>query len=353
MKKKIFYVYRTARKQNLDNIIKKSEPDHILYGLNHLQKLGYDVQFSDIAYSKFNLLFWFFLPLQKLFIKLTSVGFRIDQSLLLLPFFYRSDVIITTTDSAGLPILILKKIKLINKPVVFISIGFVNELVNKSKLIKRVVNSILNEADAIIVHSHIEKELYLRFSEKFKNKLHFVPFGIDNKFFNKPSKKGEYIFSVGRDKSRDYSLLSKVASRLNTETFIVVTSKSNVRGINFPQNVKVFYDLPYKEVRNLFMKTKLVFLPLKEINRASGQIAFLESLSSNNKVVISNIRGIKEVYKKLLNIKNTVVYKPDNVESAVEALVKALKIKEYKFELPSDFTSLGYAERVHSIIKRI
>lgn len=353
IKKKVFYVYRTARKQNFINVSNNLEPDHILYGYNYIRKSGYSVSFSDIAYSKFNLLFWLFLPIQKLFIKYTSVGFKFDQALLLLPYFYCSDIIITTTDSAGLPLLLLKKLRVLNKPVIYISTGLINELSDRNNEVVAFYKSLLQYVDILICHSNIEKKSYLKYIPILKDKISVIPFGIDQKFFKKTTVQKKYILSIGRDKSRDYNFLSKVALRIKSENFLVVTSRSNIKGVTFPRNVKIMYDLPYDQVRDIYLKAKLVFLPLKEINRASGQIAFLEALSSNNKVVISNIRGIKDVYKKLLNIKNTVVYKPDDVESAVESLVKALKIKEHRFEMPSDFTSLKYAERIDSIIKKI
>lgn len=341
MKKRVFYVYRTARKQNLINVSNSTEPNHILYGFNYIQKAGYTVSFSDVAYSKFNLLFWVFLPIQKLFIKLTSVGFKLDQALLLLPYFYGSDVIITTTDSVGLPVLLLKKIRVLNKPVIYISTGLINELSDKDNKVVAFYKSLLPYVDIIICHSYIEKKIYLKYFPFLKDKIKVVPFGVDTNFFKgKASKNKNYILSVGRDKSRDYTLISKLAEQMTNENFVIVTSRSNINGINFPKNVKILIDQSYLQVKKLYQESKLIFLPLKEINRASGQIAFLESLASGKKIAVSNIAGIKEVYPHLLN-KNVFLFKPRDVNEAKVAIISSLgkKVsKEVKVNDSSDYS---------------
>ena len=61
------------------------------------------------------------------------MGFKLDQALALLPKFNKYDVIIETGDSAGLPILFLKYLKLIKKPVVFMTAGLAGALKGKTK----------------------------------------------------------------------------------------------------------------------------------------------------------------------------------------------------------------------------
>ena len=54
-KKKILFVYRTKRKHVYENWKRNKGPDSILFGGNHLRKLGYKVDIFDNAYSAFNL----------------------------------------------------------------------------------------------------------------------------------------------------------------------------------------------------------------------------------------------------------------------------------------------------------
>lgn len=346
-KKKILYVYRTARKKQLYKALLNEEPDHLLYGFRYLSDFGIDAYFTDIAYSPFNLLLWLFLPLQKYIIKRTSIGFKLDQAILLIPKLINSDLIVTTTDSAGLPILLLKKLKIISKPMIYISTGLVNELDKRTNSISRFEFSLLREASIIVCHSIVEKKLFIKHLPDIKKKIYVIPFGIDYGFF----KTNSYILSVGRDRSRDFQLLAEVAKQFPKEQFIIVTSKSNVGGINFSRNVKLLFDIDYRRVRELYWGSKIIFLPLKELNRAAGQISFLESASLGKIIVASRVKGLIETYKKLVKSENILFYQVGDIKDAVVTLKKALKkVPRSKLEILSQYTSKNYSKRIAKII---
>lgn len=351
---KILFVFRTARKKNYQNYITGLEPDHLLYGFNHFRSMGFDVKFSDVAFSRFNLLYWFFYPLQKLFIRLTTFGFKIDQAILLLPLMWESDTIISTADSAGLPILFLKRLGLVRKRIIYISTGFINELVSKNSIfINKCYKQLLGCADKIICHSEIEQKLYKEFLPAAS--ITVIPFGIDNNFFKRQTlnnikwTKDEYILSIGRDRSRDFMFLSKVARRLKNYKFYLVTSKSNIEGIRFSKNVKVFFDLPYMGVRELYRKSLLVLIPLKELNRASGQVSFLEAYASDQRIVISKVAGIFDVYKRITKSESVCCFKNGNINECVMCIDKLLKRKRMLHRNP--YTSSVYAKALSKEVK--
>lgn len=350
----IFYVYRTARHNHFKKIKRDVEPDHILYGFNHLDNLSYQVSFSDIAYNPYNILRWILLPLQYYLIKITSVGFKLDQALLLLPKFINCDVIISNADSAGLPILLLKKLRLVKAPIIYISTGLINELEQRrNTLIFKLYEQLLLKADRIVCHSLIEKKLFVTLIPTIKAKVYYVPFGIDSKYFECHKKYNNFILSVGRDKSRDYKFLSRVARKFAHENFLIVTSKSNVQGVDFPPNVTLSYDLPYGKIRKLYCSAKLIFLPLKELRRASGQISLMESIVSGNKVVISKINGLHKSFINYLKSGRLFTFTPQNFESAVKALDKALRSKGNSKGVQMRYTSKSYAQQLDKIIKKI
>ncbi len=353
MRNKIFYIYRTKREPNLNADKEGLEPDHILYGLNHINKMGIKAEFSDIAYSKFNILYWIFLPMQYILIKMTSFGFKIDQAILLYPKIKKNKILISTADSAGLPILLFKKMGLITSKVIYISTGLINELKKRKQnsLIKFYYN-LLNYADRIICHSKVEKKLFLEKISINKNKIYVVPFGIDWNFFKGQVKSQNYILSVGRDRSRDFKLLKEVAKILKKEAFVLVTSKPNTKNIKFPTNVSVYYDISYIEVRKFYRKSKLVFIPLKELDRAEGQISFLESIASEKKIVISKVTGIYDTYKKIINHKKIFFYKPGDLNGAVKKIKMALKHVDRSTMINKFYSSESYAKKILKIAKK-
>jgi glycosyltransferase involved in cell wall biosynthesis len=351
--KNIFYVYRTERGGPLKGVFEKKEPDHVLYGLTHLRNRGYVVKFSDVAFSNFNILKWLFLPLQRLFINGIGTGFKFDQALLLIPRLNSSDVIITTTDSAGLPILFLKKIGIVRKKIIYISIGLVNELmVAKRSWLKQFTIDLLKNADVIICYSRSEKEILNKLVPEKQDNTYFIPFGIDTYFFKNNSKQTNYLLSIGRDKSRDYNLLASIANHFTNNKFVLVTSPSSVLKIKFPANVQVLFDLPYLSIKKLLSDSKVVILPLKEINRASGQIAFLEALASGKQVVVGNVKGISQVYSDLVMNKNVHLYKEGDLKDAVRKIKKALSSKPVAVNL-NNYSSKLYAKKLMFIIEQI
>lgn len=353
MIKSVFYVYRTERKKLFENYKKKKEPDNLLYGLNHLENLGYKCIFSDIAYSKLNILRFLLFPIEHLVIKLTSLGFKIDQAILLLPLLKKSDVIITTVDSAGLPILFLKKIGILKKPVLFISVGLINELIlRKKNLVFRLYGSLLNEAELIICYSRIEKKLFEKCYIQLRKRIKFVNFGIDNIFFKKKKTGKKYIFSIGGDRSRDFEFLSKIALILPDQRFVLLTYQSNVKGIKFPSNVKLVFNKSYLEVKRLYENASLVFLPLKELSRASGQISFLESMALNKKIVVTRVKGITDPYNSFTSSRyNVYLYEIDNLKSAKAAILRALNQQIREFEFPGELSSQNLAINLDKLIK--
>ena len=348
---KILYVYRTARKEIFTNAKKHLEPDHLLYGANHLQKLGFQIEFSDIAYSPVNLLHLFLLPLERVLIKITSIGFKLDQAILLLPKALSADLVIATTDSAGLPLLLMKKLGILKTPLIYISTGLVNELqIRRKNLVFKIYQSILKVPELIVCHSEIEKRLLQKLVPEVENRVNFIPFGVDTDYFKCPKKTNQFILSVGRDRSRDYKFLAKVAEKMSDHKFVVVTSKSNILGIVFPKNVQLYFDLPYKEVKKFYFQSKVVFLPLKELQRASGQISFLEALASNNKVVISKVTGILD-YKSAF-YDNVYLFDPGDLEGAIRILRKSIRAKTTPFKM-NEFTSENYANNLGKLIKSL
>lgn len=350
---KILYVYRTARKKIYERVQQGLEPDHILYGFKYIKQKGWDVFFSDIGYSRLNILFWLFLPIQKLIIYKTTIGFKLDQAILLLPKIKHSDLIITTTDSVGLPLLFLKKLKIINKPIIYISIGLANELViRKKSFMYKFYLDLLNKANIIICHSLIEKDLFEDMSDKLLNKIKFIPFGIDSSFFKIKKKTGKYILSIGQDKSRDYELLAILTRIMKNQNFVIITQKTNVQNIYFEDNVELKYNIPYWKVKEYYLKAKLVVIPLKEMNRASGQITFLESIASGNKIVIANTKGIVEAYPFIFMSKNKNIYtyKNGKIKSLKRAVNQALKNKDNLTDFPAKYTSYVYGKKIEKLI---
>ena len=298
MKKKVLYVYRTRRKQILDDWHKGKGPDNMLFGLNHLRQMGYQVDFFDVSYSFFNPLHWLFYPLEHAVIHQIGMGFKIDQAVTLLPLIRRYDAIVLTSDSAGMPFLWLKYMKIIDKPMILLGGGTSGVLrANYNSWVVPFYRKILSAVDIMTCYAKVEIDFFTKKMEMAKDKVRYIPYGTDWWFYSKPSKrKRTIVAAAGVDESRDYKTFFAAVKGLDAKVE-VACRPDNVAGLDIPANVKVEYVDSYLKMRNLFRRARVMVVPLKEINRSAGQMVVLESASAGCPLVVSKVKGITGAYK--------------------------------------------------------
>lgn len=175
------------------------------------------------------------------------------------------------------------------------------DLVNRisTRLVASFLKNTLKEACSVVVFSKEEKK-------QFEQKLHlknvlYVRFGIDVGFFKNDYKKIElkdrqYVVTIGRDRSRDYEFFMNIAALLPKQKFIAICSSKNIVGLQIPNNVQVIFDTDYITIRKWLSKSFCFLLPLHELHRASGQIAFLEAFASGSPIISSTVNSIKDNY---------------------------------------------------------
>lgn len=313
---KIFFLYPKARE--------KQAPSTILYGAAELLKYGWNVDYSDLAFSRWNFLYWFFLPLQKLIIKNTGIGIKIDQALLLLNKIRQSDLLISTSDSAGLPVALLKALKIVKTPQFYTTIGLAGQ--DKSlgpnwtfTFFKKLVTF----PEKIICYSPAEKNFLIERWQIPRDKVIYFPFCVDTDFYQ-PTKtsRENYVLVVGRDLGRDYQLLLRVARQLPDIPFKLICSPRNLQGLTVPSNVEVEYDVNYQTLRKRYQDCRLVVLPLRETQRASGQICLMEAMACAKTVIVSGVKGLSEVYD--LKSNENCIFTPVNNAKVLKGQINRL-----------------------------
>ena len=310
--KKILFLYKTPRKQIYEEWKQKSGPDTSLYGLNHIKKFGVQADFFDYSFSIVNPIRWICYPIHLVAARTTGIGFNLGQALTLLPVFANYDLVVSTMDSAGLPILLLKKLKLIKKPIIYISVDLIEKLNRQTKKWPfSIYKDLLAYADCIICYSKREQALF----EKYNSNVHFMPIGVDVDFF-KNSKRKRFlkktkpvIVAFGRDRDRDYKTFISAVKKGSIG--VIVTGRSNTHTLNIPKNFKIYYDLSPKNLRNRIWQSDVIVIPVKNVARAAGQLSLLDALSSKKPVIVAKIPGITETYD-LVDGKDCLYYQPGN-----------------------------------------
>ena len=296
--KKVLFVYRTPRKKIYQDWKKDKGPDSLLFGANHLKKMGYYVDFYDYAYSPLNLFHPLFYPLEHSIINITGMGFKLDQALALLPKFNKYDVIIETGDSAGLPILFLKYLKLIKKPVVFMTAGLAGALKGKTKSwVGSFYKKILPMADVFTSYSQVEIDFFEKEMGIKKGKITYMPLATDYDYFSQksqPKVKKEIICAVG-EQWRDYKTFFNAVNDLPIQAEIIC-HPDNIKGLEVPSNVKIHLNVSVQEVLKIYQRSIISVVPCFERFRSSGQMVVLESAAAGLPIVASKILGITSAF---------------------------------------------------------
>lgn len=328
----VLFIYpRSRKKLELDYQSGKA-PSTDFYGQKELLKLGIHAHYFDWAYERWNILHWILFPFEELFISFTGIGFKLDQALLLLSELRKTDLIISTSDSSGLGIALLRRLRVIQTPHIYTSIGLSGLYkTKKSNLMFSMCKLILQAPDKILCYSPVEKDTFEKEFSISSNKIIFFPPGTDTNFFIPSTKKSEnYVLAVGRDSGRDYNLLISVAKELPKVNFHIICSPQNLLGMKIPSNVKVEIDIDYETLRHRYQNSMMVVIPTQETERASGQLVMLGAMACGKPVIISRVKGLTGVYD-LKSDSNCILVppgSPDELKKAIENLSENQKMCE-------------------------
>src|SRR3990167_371092 len=310
--KKLLFLYKTPRWNTYKNWKRGKGPDTILYGANHLKKLGYKVDFYDFTFSKFNPARWIFYPIFLLIHKASGLGFKMDQALCLLPIVNSYDCIISTIDTAGLPFLWLKKLGLLKKPLIYLSIDFAFRIKSNNNWIFNWYKGLLKYADTIICYDEAEKKIL----KKFNKNVYFFNVGIDRHYFAdskfKPKQKNKemIILAFGRDRDRDYQTFVSAVSELKVKGEIVC-SQENVKDVKLPSNINVSFNLSPRKLKEKIYVSDIVVIPIKNVKRPGGHLSLLDSMASKKPVIISGNKWTTSAYK-FKNNEGSLYFEPEN-----------------------------------------
>lgn len=342
--KKVLFVYRTPRKKVLANWQAGRGSDSLLFGANHLTKLGYQVDFFDYAYSPLNLFHPLLYPFEHAIIAKVGMGFKLDQAMALMPRFQNYDVIVGTGDSAGLPLLALKYFGLLKKPIIFMTAGLAGALKGKTNTwVGKFYKKILPMADIFTAYAQIEIDFFEKEMGIKSGKIIYMPLATDFHYFSKRSKlKREIILAVGTEQGRDYKTLFEAVKDINIP-IEVACHPDNIKGLSIPSNVKVHLNIPVDKVLKLYQRSIISVVPCFERFRSSGQMVLLESAAAGLPIIASEIKGLTSAFK-FENGRHLLYSKPQNPTSLKDLIILILKDRKLAMRLAKNASNLVKSE---------
>lgn len=319
----IAYVFRKPVHNTLNLIAQQKAPRDMVYGLTYIQKKFHVITPAVSSYIKVvNALQYILNTLIAQFVD--TIGFSLIPTILIASQLQKADLIFATADTYGLPIALLKKLHIINKPLVFNTVGLYDALIRKSNLVVRLLYArILNTTVDRFVSggSFQECEKLAHLLAIPLNRFTFIPFGIDTKFFHQiKTKELNEILTIGVDPSRDWDLFIAITKKMPKETFRLITYRGLVKS-PLPPNIICEYNLSFEEIRNRIWRAQCVVLLTKHNHYFSGQSTMFRSMACAKPVIMTNSPSIT-AYN--LRDRYNCILVPEGDEHAVNQAIQQL-----------------------------
>jgi glycosyltransferase involved in cell wall biosynthesis len=241
-----------------------------------------------------------------------------------------ADVVFSTVDTVGLPLVLLKRAAVVRRPLVYAAIGLPERLARlRGRRVSGVYAEALCAADTILAYSAHEAEQIRSWiaSHGQAPRVEFVPFGVDTVFFRpEPNRTPEDdVVSVGADPRRDFPLLVQVASRRPEWRVRIVTTAERAHSLGrLPANVSVENDIAFAEMRERLVGARVVALPVQDNSYSGATTVLLQAMATARPVVVSRTEAIARGYG-LADGANCRLVEPGEAGALEEAIEELLR----------------------------
>ncbi|HUP31880.1 MAG TPA: glycosyltransferase family 4 protein [Gaiellaceae bacterium] len=274
----------------------------------------------------------------------------------------RADVVFSTVDTVGIPLVLLARGRLVTPPFVYTAIGLPERLRRlRSGRMRRLYARALGGAAAIVAYSaHEAAELGRWLRERGAEvPVEFVPFGVDVDAFRPTSEPPELdVVSIGADPHRDFDLLLDVARELPEIEFGIVATGERSRELpDRPPNVSLETDLAFADMRRRLETARVVALPIRDNSYSGATTVLLQAMALGKPVVVTRTQAIARGYG-LADGENCRLVPPGDPESFARALRSVLRDDWHaralggaaRATVERDLTWERYVDRIENVI---
>jgi glycosyltransferase involved in cell wall biosynthesis len=211
-----------------------------------------------------------------------------------------ADVVFATTDTVGLPLVLLKRAGLLRTPLVYAAIGLPERLRRlQGRRTIRLYRDALARTRTILAHAKSEADLLRDWLAPAAPPVVFLPFGVDVRAFRPENRAPEVdVVSIGADPRRDFSLLLSIAAQRPELAFRIVTTAEQARAFgSLSPNVSVETDVPLERVRDGLAAARVVALPVRANSYTGATTVLLQAMAIGKAVVVSRTDAIADGYE--------------------------------------------------------
>ena len=254
-----------------------------------------------------------------------------------------ADVVCSTVDTVGLPLVLLRAAHLVRPPLVYVSIGLPERLarVTHRRTARRYADALRRVTTFVSYSEHEVSLLRELVGGAAGPPVVFVPFGVDVGWFA-PAAAVEPdvdVVSIGADPQRDFALLLRIAERHAERHFRIVAGRDAARALGTPPaNVELEVDIPLREVRDRLARARVVALQVRANSYSGATTVLLQALATGKPVVVSRTPAIASGYG-LVDGANCMLVEPGDEAAFERALLQLL-------DDPSTAARLGVEARL-------
>ena len=335
-RKKITYLFLNGRVERIKNY---DYSDDFFYGYRYLLSKNHDVKIIEMKVLTSSMFRRLLTLIDRLLRKISLGSFFLSQMIDRQNFkkIKDTDVLIATNDRLGystLPYLIYLRLK--RKKVIMFVMGML-KIQYKNFVIKIFTNIfmklLVKSCNNLIFLSESElKEAKIKMPLQ-KNKMQYVPFCIDTKFWSRQNsyQVNKKILFIGNDGKRDYKLVKDIANNFDDVESTLISRR--IPKEDFKKNVNLVRTswksdhITDSELKRFYQEVSLVFIPLVESLQPSGQSVALQAMAMGVPVMISDTPGFWD-RENLINNKNIFLVNCKTVDDWTEEIKKVLEKKD-------------------------
>lgn len=208
------------------------------------------------------------------------------------------DAFVATHEAAAAPSLILRRLGLLRRPVVVLTVAAV-DAIGRGSGKAQVLRWSLRGADALVVLASDQVAPLARGLGVSRARVRFLPFGVDTDFFSlaKPQSgtAGPDVLSVGTNAGKDFVTLIRALPD-QASCLIITDEQSRRRAIAAAQAREVEFDsdVPIARLRELYAAAGVVVIPLHDVPFSSGQTVLLENMAMGRRVIVTDVPGVRD-----------------------------------------------------------
>ena len=296
---KIFYAYRDAPERRAALAAARGAPERYrLFGRDELEERGATIR-HNLERSRPPL--WARSAsrlINAVLYRLGGYGGDFASILCSLQEINRSDIVLSTVDTVGIPLVLLGRVGLVRTPIVYTAVGLPERLVQlRGERMRRLYRRALADTRAVVSYAVAESD---RLRAWLGTEAHvlFVPFGVDVNAFQPSNVEPDTdVVSIGADPRRDFQLLLGLAERHPELSVRIVASAEHARALRPLQNVVVETDIPLEAVRDRLASARVVALPVRENSYSGATTTLLQALALAKPVAVSRTEAIAAGYE--------------------------------------------------------